>query len=105
MGRTTVLAALALALTTWACPPSSVTPPPPDPEADGGGLDAAEPATCAGWCAHAAALGCAAAKPTPLGASCASVCQNAQDVGVRWNLRCRSSAKSCSAADECEVTR
>lgn len=59
--------------------------------------------TCATACARAAELGCPHAKPTPKGATCVEVCKNVQSSGfLRWDLRCRSIAASCAAADECE---
>ncbi len=77
------------------CPskPEPITPPNPT----------FEPGTCAGWCSHAAELHCEAAKPTPRGASCTTVCEHNETVGVsHFNLGCREKARSCAAADACE---
>lgn len=65
------------------------------------GAAASTAGTCATWCAHATALKCAAAKPTPAGATCETVCGNTA-TPLKWNLTCRSSAKTCTAADACE---
>ncbi len=116
-----------LAFCLAACPRPSPVPPTPDADSGGGDLlpdagpivdasdldasgdpdadllDAAS-YTCSNWCAHAAKLGCPAAKPTPKGASCAVVCSNATTGGaITWNLRCRIGAKTCAAADACEA--
>lgn len=93
-----LLVVLAACHTTPAVPVTET----PDAQVD----DAAPRATCASWCLHALALDCPAAKPTPKGASCVAVCDNVQDSGVvQWNLTCRSTAKSCAAADDCEAAR
>lgn len=80
-----------------ACP----TPPNPPPMPPSS-TDAPAAATCAAVCAHYAALGCPAAQPTAHGASCETVCQNAQAV-AHWNLACRAQAPTCAAADHCET--
>lgn len=75
--------------------PSSTPPKPPSPEWTDG--------TCSDWCLNADVLGCPAAKPTKGGASCTTVCENAQATGyARWNLGCRAHAKSCADAERCE---
>ncbi len=93
------------ALALLGCPKDPVTPV---PDEDGGTIiidaaDATVPATCAAWCDHAAKLSCAAAKKTPDGSPCTTVCDNIQKSGViKWNLACRVKAKTCALADACE---
>ena len=59
--------------------------------------------TCETACDRAAELGCAHARPTAAGASCVEVCESVQASGfLRWDLRCRSVAASCTAIDACE---
>jgi hypothetical protein len=80
-----------------ACAGGCVWPPVPTPipTPDGG-------ASCATACAHLADLGCKAASPTAKGATCASVCENAEAGGViRWGVDCVVLATSCEAADAC----
>ena len=89
---------VALAIVTPGCPlgPAPPPPPPPDPTPY-------PDASCASWCTHAAALHCDAAKTTPHGATCEDVCSNVQKSGVvAWDLKCRTSAKTCESADLCE---
>ncbi len=71
-------------------------------ECENGKLAVHFSATCAGWCKHAAELKCAAAKPTDAGSSCEAVCANANSASLKWNLKCRVTAKTCAAADACE---
>lgn len=67
---------------------------------------AAAAAPCAAVCAHMRTLGCAAATPTPKGASCEEVCITVQTSGVvAWDLDCRSKAPTCDAIDACERER
>lgn len=97
----TAIASAAFLFVT-ACP-GPVSPSPPIDDAGYDETDAASAATCAGWCRHASALRCEAAKPTPKGVSCTVVCTNLQESGVVvWNLRCRISASTCDLADACE---
>jgi hypothetical protein len=68
-----------------------------------GPVEPGNDATCETACARLEALGCEAAKPTPGGEECASVCANAQASGiVKWDLGCRTEASTCDAADDCE---
>lgn len=84
-----------LALLLVGCPKKEPVVPVPPPEWIEG--------TCSEWCLNAELLSCPAAKPTRGGASCTTVCENAQATGyARWNLGCRSRAKSCAEADRCE---
>lgn len=77
------------------CPKDPVTPKPVPQDY--------LPGTCAGWCTHATELHCEAAKPTPNGASCTTVCENLEASGItHLNLGCRAKASSCTAADACE---
>lgn len=57
---------------------------------------------CEGACARLVALGCPEGQPTPKGATCVAVCQNAEDSGVLslWP-DCVSKAQSCEAARAC----
>lgn len=92
-------AILVLALALTGCRPGST----PVPNLDAGITQVeAGAATCLQWCAHATSLGCDAAKPSPAGASCNDVCENAQAGLLKWNLTCRANAASCDAADNCE---
>jgi hypothetical protein len=60
-------------------------------------------ASCATVCAHETDLGCPAARSTPNGATCEDVCRNVQTSGIiTWDLACRSTAPTCSAIDACE---
>jgi len=56
---------------------------------------------CSALCAHASALGCAWAKPTELGTTCESVCENRQTFPSPHDLACRTAASSCAAVDAC----
>lgn len=93
--------AFALALLVG-CPPAPV---PPTPSSDAGAVDAAGVHDCEAWCAHAADLKCPAALPTEHGASCVDVCVNMQASPVSFDLKCRTLAPSCAAADECEADK
>lgn len=107
--KISILAALT-ALVCAGCPSTPVPNPPPGPDADAapdipdipGDADAASNATCSSWCKHAAALKCPSAAPTKAGATCVEVCTNVQSGPVKFNLRCRSTAKTCALADSCE---
>lgn len=72
---------------------SSITPPvslSPGTEAD-----------CAQACQHRRALGCPSADPTPRGASCEAVCQNAETSGyASENPTCLAQVKSCGAEED-----
>lgn len=78
---------------TDGCPPTPTPDPPPTPS---------PVPSCATACARAAELDCSWAKPTPAGATCAEVCENAQKLEA-WDLGCRTSAASCSDWDGCPV--
>lgn len=57
--------------------------------------DAAAPSpSCATACARGAKLGCQYATPTPMGASCATVCENAAET-VPWDIRGLTNATIC----------
>lgn len=58
--------------------------------------------TCADWCTHAADMKCPEARATPKGALCIEVCNNVQSGPAPFNLKCRTAAKTCAAADSCE---
>ena len=51
-------------------------------------------ATCVTACAQGAKLKCIWATPTPMGAACLDVCQNAA-LTVPWNVTALTSAKVC----------
>lgn len=55
-------------------------------------------ATCADVCARGAILGCAWSLPTPKGATCEAVCDNATAARIPWRLDCMASANTCEAA-------
>jgi hypothetical protein len=58
--------------------------------------------SCDTYCANALGLGCSFAQPAPgSDATCADVCRSAQSV-VRWDLECRSTARTCDQVNECE---
>lgn len=90
-----VLVALA-ALTLAGCP-SPVVPPGPED------LDAGRAASCASACTHLRSLACEAGQPTPHGATCEVVCDNARSgpVEARWATSCIAHAPDCSSADSC----
>lgn len=98
------IAGFVAALLLVGCPRDPV---PPTPDADSGVVVVdAGTATCASWCKHASEMHCNAAKPTPEGASCETVCENLQGSGlVKFDLKCRSVASSCMAAEACEKSR
>jgi hypothetical protein len=50
--------------------------------------------TCATACARGAALSCIWSTPTPMGASCEQVCENASRI-VPWNVACLTTAAAC----------
>jgi hypothetical protein len=76
-----VLCLFACCATTTPCPTGSSLPCP-------------APATCATACAQGDALGCAWAAPTPMGATCQAVCDNAAQT-VTWDVKALTSATSC----------
>jgi len=107
-----------LALALCACPQQGPVPPTPDAadsSVDAGqdvATDTASPVTvdaapaapsCATWCAHAKALNCVAAAPTPAGSACTDVCANTLTGPAPLNVQCRTIAPTCAAADECEI--
>ena len=53
-------------------------------------------ATCATACANGAGLGCTWAEPTPQGAACTVVCQNASAT-IPWDVSTLTAATSCQA--------
>lgn len=58
--------------------------------------------SCDTYCANALRLECPFAQPAPGdGATCADVCRSATSV-VRWDLACRTTARTCDQVDECE---
>lgn len=57
--------------------------------------------SCPEACARFAALGCEEAQPTPAGAPCVDVCENAQAT-VPLDLACIVRAGSCAQARLCE---
>ena len=97
-------------LSTVGCPKDPV-PPVPDADAASDPVpDAASPPTttdastpsCATWCAHATELKCPAGRLSPSGATCATVCINTLDGPAAFNVACRTKAKTCDEADQCE---
>jgi hypothetical protein len=84
-----------------ACPrplPPAPPVPPADPSQDGGA------GGCAQACARLRELGCAAARPTPRGASCVEVCGNVESSGqVSWGPSCVVRSNSCAEASECQT--
>jgi len=86
---------LAAALAASQCNPGPApTPEPPRPVPG-------EP-TCATACLNLALMTCPESLPTPAGASCETVCQNAVDNGLRMPLTCYTAATSCAIAALCE---
>lgn len=85
MKTLTLIFALALAgcATTTPCPVD--TKPCPNPPA----------ATCATACAQGAKLKCLWATPTPMGASCETVCQNSS-LTVPWDVAGLSTTSTCN---------
>ena len=83
MKTLTLIFALALAgcATTTPCPVDTKPCPTPAP-------------TCATACSQGTKLGCAWATPTPMGAICQAVCENAAQT-VPWNVGKLTSATSC----------
>lgn len=60
--------------------------------------------TCASACANATRLNCDFAEPTANGVTCEQVCTEAQATGLtKLNLKCRTQATSCEAAEACEA--
>ena len=58
-------------------------------------------ADCADYCANMQILGCEEGKPTPGGASCLAVCENAQTGPIPFNTECAAQATSCEVAEDC----
>jgi hypothetical protein len=80
----TIIAILALAFAACASTPCPVdTKPCPTPAP-----------TCVTACAQGAKLKCIWATPTPMGASCETVCTNAA-LTVPWNVKTLTAATSC----------
>ena len=64
--------------------------------------DGAAPAnTCTAACANGRRLECQWAMPSDA-SPCVAVCQNAMDFGVKWDLRCMSTAETCWLIDICK---
>jgi hypothetical protein len=78
--------------------PLPVTPAALDAAAvEGGGS-----ASCLDYCRVGDALGCGWALPTPAGATCVTVCNNNQTVGIApWDLDCRVKQTTCAAIERC----
>ena len=58
--------------------------------------------SCETACARLEQLGCNAAKPTPGGTTCATVCTNVETSGVvLYGVECVMVAETCAAADRC----
>lgn len=95
---------LSILVLCTACGPTPPPKPVPTP------VPAAGDATCAEACttakklrdANGAASGCKVADPTPKGATCEQVCQNALDEGIAWPTWCISQATSCDAIHNCQ---
>lgn len=85
-----------LALALVACIPVAPEPTPPAPE------PVIVQPSCLEACARFAALGCEEARPTPGGASCAEVCENAQSSPAPLDLSCIVRSSSCAQARLCE---
>lgn len=83
-----LLAALAAAQ----CNPSPAPPPKPLPGEF----------TCADACENLRRLGCASAAPTPHGATCVEVCENASASPAPLPVACIVRADSCPQAEACE---
>jgi hypothetical protein len=96
-----LLAAVVLHALT-ACHPLPAPQPPPAPVGDAGPADA-----CLAFCAHATALHCVSASPSPGGLSCEAVCRNALGPAARASgltvryLQCCTAASSCTAEATC----
>lgn len=75
-----------------ACGTVRPTPPPTPAQACAGTA-----CTCADVCSHGDALACGWAKPTAGGATCLTVCRNANDPAgfIRWDLGCRAHSATC----------
>lgn len=88
---------LPLLVLTSCCMPPAHEPLAAAPDA---GVDLA---TCAAACARRRELGCASAQPSPGGASCEVVCENAVRYRIlrREDLACRAAAFSCAVMDDC----
>jgi hypothetical protein len=57
---------------------------------------------CRDMCVNLRARHCPAGDPTPKGATCEAVCENAETSGyASENPRCQAKATSCDAADAC----
>lgn len=58
--------------------------------------------TCASACLNLALMACPESLPTPGGASCEMVCQNAVENGLTMPLTCLTAATSCAVAARCQ---
>lgn len=89
-----------LALILTGCPrPMPGPAPTPAQDTD---PDAGPEITCADACERASKLGCAAAEPTPKGATCLDVCSNAMRSGIiTFDLACKARAVDCAAFTRC----
>lgn len=85
---------LAAALAASQCNPTPTPTPAPGP---GPGEF-----TCADACERFRFLGCEEFAPTPAGATCVEVCDNAQASPAPLNLGCIVRAESCAQARRCE---
>ena len=91
LNRAFAIAYLCMFLTLLALGCGTVTPIPTPPPLY----------TCATMCQHGTELVCPWAAPGPDLATCEEVCTNAVTV-VHWDLRCRSTAATCAAVDQCQ---
>jgi hypothetical protein len=87
-------------------PPPQPEPPSPwdTPVADAAPeeeVDAAAHTPCYRACQQLTKLGCDEAKLTAGGATCTTVCQNAESGGLSMNPECVARASSCPAARAC----
>jgi hypothetical protein len=79
---------LIVALLMALAPGCATVTPVPSPAAD-----------CDAVCLHGNNLGCSWATPTPAGATCVQVCQQAQTGPLPWSMSCSVQAESCAAVD------
>lgn len=82
--------ALLLALAALGCQSCAHNPPTPPTPTDG----AVPSGSCTTACANGAHLGCVWATPTPQGAPCTTVCENAA-LTVPWDVVGLTKAASC----------
>ncbi len=91
-----LLLAAALSLAMCDTPPAPTPTPEPAPKPLPGEF------TCATACEQFRYLGCSEAAPTPAGATCVEVCENAQASPAPLDLGCIVRAGSCASARLCE---